>query len=236
MNTYKTVGIIGGQGPASTIVFYERIVKYFQDTFGARYVEDYPPMIIYSTPTPKLVHGVEDEEKTFYLLAHAVYGLEREGADFIIITCISLQYFIERLQPLVSIPIIPITPILVDEAKRKKYTTLGILATKATLEKKICHTGLEKAGITIIEPNRTEQHEVGEVILDVIGGTVTAKDSDVLQNVIGKLKKRGAEAVLLACTELPMVLEESNPEIPLIDCNVLYPKVVGQYASGKLKL
>src|SRR3989338_1285085 len=236
MNNYKKIGIIGGQGPASTIAFYDLIVKYLQDNLGARHVADYPPMIIYSVPTPSLVEGVENEEKTFYLIADAIYGLEREGADFVIITCISLQYFIEKLQPLVKIPIIPITPILAEYAKNRRYKTLGILATEATLEKKVCHTLFEKEKINLIRPKKSDQNEVGEVILDVIGGRITLRDSEIVKKVIGNLQKNGAEAILLACTELPLVLKQSDVYIPLINCNELYPKAVAEYACGRIRL
>lgn len=236
MDKYKTIGIIGGQGPASTIAFYERIVAYFQDEFGARYVRDYPPMIICSVPTPDLVAGVENEEKTYKLMANAIYGLEREGAEFIIITCISLQYFIERLQPLVRIPIIPISPILAEDVERQGYKTVGVLGTATTIEKRICHPSIEEKGIKLVVPNKPDQNRVGEVVLNVIGGRAGVNDTEILKEVIGRLGEKGAEAILLACTELPMVLKQSEVNLPMIDCNELYPKVVAEYSSGRMKL
>lgn len=235
MDRYKTIGIIGGQGPASTIAFYDQIVRYFQDEFGARYVRDYPPMIIHSIPTPDLVGGVEDEERTFKIIVKALYGLERTGAEFIIITCISLQFFIERLQPLVGIPIVPITPILVNYAKKKGYKTVGVLATKASIEKKIFDGLMGEAGIRLVTPGEEDQRKVGEVVLDIIGGRITPKDKKTLKKVIKNLQKKEAEAILVGCTEFPLILKQSDVKIPLINCNELYPRVAAQYAAGRLK-
>ena len=112
MNKYKTIGIIGGQGPSSTADFYMRIVKYFQDNFGARYVRDFPPMIIFSVPTPDLVERIEDEEKIFNMVTDAIKKMENDGCDFIVIACNSLQYLNKRLQDEIKIPIIGIAPII----------------------------------------------------------------------------------------------------------------------------
>ena len=98
MNKYRTIGIIGGQGPVSTADIYMRIIKYYQDKLGVRYIRDYPPIIIYSVPTPDLVKSVEDEKTTYLAVAKVTRQLEKDGADFIIIACNSLQFLIDKLQ------------------------------------------------------------------------------------------------------------------------------------------
>jgi aspartate racemase len=236
MDKYKTIGVIGGQGPASTIDFYERVIKYFQTEFGARYVRDYPKMIIYSVPTPDLVEGVESEEKTFKIMSEAIYGLEREKVDFVVITCISLQYFIARLQPLVVIPIIPLSPLLARQVKEERYKKVGILATQTTLLKRICHKDLEKIGVKVVEPDNASQDRIGEVVLDVIGGKITEKDYIIINEVIDQLYREGADAIMFACTELPLLLGHIKSKLPVVDCNELYPKLTAEYSSGRIKL
>jgi len=147
MVMHKTIGIIGGQGPASTIDIYNRIITYYQDKFGARYISDYPPMVIFSIPTPTLVKSIANEEKTFSTLFNAIKGLEREGSDFIIITCLSLQYFINKLQDQTKIPIISMSPILAKYIKHKNYKTVGVLGTYTTIKKRICDKSLKELGI-----------------------------------------------------------------------------------------
>ncbi len=222
MRKYKTIGIIGGQGPVSTADFYMRIVKSFQDNFGVRYIRDYPPMIIFSVPTPDLVKSVADEELTFSRIAEAIKKLEQDGADFIIIACISLQYLIGRLQALIKIPIIGIVPIVAAYAKNKGYKTVGILATDTTLKKRTFDSYLNEAGIKLIAPLEENQNSVEEIILNIIGGNITTKDTEMLKKVIGNLQKDGADAIILACTELPVVLKQQDLNIPLIDVNELY--------------
>ena len=231
MVRYKKIGIIGGQGPASTIDIYERIIKYFQDKFGARYVRDFPPMVIFSVPTPNLVETVEDEAMTFSIMADAIKGLEREGSEFIAITCVSLQYFIDRLQTLVKIPIIGMSSVLATNAKDMGYKTVGLLGTHTTIKKKICDKQLREQGINIIIPSGEDQVEVEKVIQNEIAGRTTAHDKEELLKVIQKLEKNGVDAVLLACTELPIVLKQSDTTTPIIDCNELYSQEIAQYSS-----
>lgn len=231
MSKYKTIGIIGGQGPVSTADFYMHIVKYYQDKFGARYVRDFPPMIIFSVPTPDLVESVENEELTFSMIADATKRLERDGSDFIIIVCNSLQYLIGRLQALVKIPIISIAPISVEYIKNKGYKTVGILATDTTIKKRVYDSSLNEKGIKLVIPNEVDQNSVAEVILNEIGGRVTTKDTEKLKKVVRNLQKGGAAAIMLACTELPLVLKQRDVNIPLIDCNELYAQKTAQYSS-----
>lgn len=231
MNKYKTIGIIGGQGPVSTADFYMRIVKYYQNNFGAKYVRDFPPMIIFSVPTPDLVENVEDEETTFAMVADATKKLELDGSDFIVIACNSLQYLIERLQTLVKIPIISIAPIVADYVKDKNYKTIGILATDTTVKKDIYGKLLKSIGIDFIAPNETDQKVVENVILNEIGGKTSIEDTKKLREVISNLQNKGAESILLACTELPLVIKQTDTDIPLIDCNEIYAQEAAKRSS-----
>lgn len=231
MNKYKTIGIIGGQGPVSTADLYMRIVKYYQDNFGAKYVRDFPPMIIFSVPTPDLIEGIEDEETTFSMIADATKKLEQNGCDFIIIACNSLQFLIERLQTLVKIPIISIASIVEGYIRNKDYKTIGILATDTTIKKDIYGKLLKSAGIKLLIPNEADQKNVEKIILNEIGGKASINDAIKLKNIISNFEKHGAESVLLACTELPLVIKQSEVGIPLIDCNALYAQGVAKLAT-----
>lgn len=232
MNQYKTIGIIGGQGPVSTADFYMRIAKYYQDKLGARYVRDFPPMIIFSVPTPDLVERVEDEEMTFSIIANATKRLEQDGSDFIIIACNSLQHLIGKLQVLVKIPIISMAPIVADYVEDKGYKTVGILATDTTIRKKVYDSCLEEKGVKLVKPNEEDLKSVEQVILNEIGGRVTTKDTKKLRQVIGNLQKGGVDAIMLACTELPLVINQTDVDIPLINCNELYVYEAAKLSSN----
>jgi len=231
MNRYKIIGIIGGQGPTSTADFYLRIIKYYQDNFRTRHVGDFPPMIIFSVPTPDLVEAIEDEEKTFMLIAEAIKKLEKDGSDFIVITCNALQYLLKRFQALVKIPIIGIASTVAEHIKDKGYKAVGILAVDTTIRKKVYDPFLEEKGIKLIRPDQTDQDIIEEVILDEYSGKTNAENTEKIKKVAKKLYKNGAEAVMLACTELPLILKQKDIDIPLIDCNEIYAQKAAQLSS-----
>ena len=176
MNKYKTIGIVGGQGPSSTADFYMRIVKYYQENFGATYVRDFPPMIIFSVPTPDLVESIENEEKTFTMTVDAIKKMEHDGCDFIVIACNSLQYLLERLQAEIKIPIIGMAPLIAEYVKGKGYKTIGILSTDTTIKKKVYDFFLQENKIKLVVPNDVDQRDIVGVILNEFSGKTSVKD------------------------------------------------------------
>ncbi len=231
MNNYKTIGIIGGQGPRSTADIYMKIVQYYRDNFNARYVKDFPPMIIFSVPTPDLVESIENEAETFDRIAEAIKKLEKDGADFIIIACNSLQYMLERFRGLVTIPIIGIAEVVAEHIKEKGYKKIGILGTKTTVDKQVYDKDMKSIEAELVKLDSHDMDIMTGTILNEIAGTLTNKDSENVQMLIKHLHDNGAEVALLVCTDLLSMIEQQNPIIPIIDCNDLYAQYAAKYAS-----
>jgi aspartate racemase len=222
MNTSKTIGIIGGQGPVSTADFYMRVVKYYQDNYGAKLLQDYPPMIIFSVPAPDLISGVENEEVTYQMMADASKKLEHDGCAFIVIACNSSQFLNDKLQSLIKIPIIGIADVTAKYLHAKGHKKVGVLGTYTTINKNIYGDALDKYGIKVINPNADDQKIVEQVILNENAGEMSDADKNKLIAVMKNLQSQEAEAMLLACTELPLLISQSDTDIKLVDCNELY--------------
>ena len=91
MNKYKKIGILGGMGPEATADLYMKIVKYFQKNYGARYDKDFPEFFINSVPIPDVVESMENEKNVLFMLLSATKLLQKDGCDFIVIACNSVQ-------------------------------------------------------------------------------------------------------------------------------------------------
>lgn len=232
MGRYKTIGIIGGQGPTATSDFYLRIIKYYQTNFATRHVGDFPPMVIFSVPTPDLVESIEDEKKTFVLIAAAMKKLEQDGCDFIVIACNALQYLNERFQKLVKIPILGIVPTVTEYIQNKGFKSVGILAANTTVRKKVYDFYLKEKGITLIRPDKKDQIIIEKAILDEYSGGTNIKNVEKIRKIALKLHKNGADAILLACTELPLVIKQDDVDVPLINCNEVYAQKAAQLSSS----
>lgn len=218
----KTIGILGGMGAEATVDLYMGIWKYYQDNFSAKYDKDFPPVIIYSVPIPDVVESLESEKTTLDMLIQTAKTLEEGGCDFIVIACNTVQFLLESIRKSVSIPILGIAKVNADYLNGKSYKKVGILATKITIDKKIYDGDLNNIGIELVKPNEDDQNTVTEVIMTQLAGKTTKVETNKLIQVIEHLKHEGAEAVLLACTDLPLVISQEDTQVPIVNCTEIY--------------
>ena len=214
---YKTIGILGGMGPAATAELYNRIISTFQISFNAKYDSDFPPVIIYSLPLPDIVENVKSEKAIVNMLVEAVKKLENAGASLIAVPCNSVFYYFDQMQSAISIPIINIMNETAREIFTKRYQRVGLLGTRLTIKKKLFDKSLKKYGISIINPTANQQKLLTKIIMNVLSGKELRKDTIQLQSTIRYLQNKGAEAVILGCTELPLIMSKKNTTIELFD-------------------
>ena len=202
----RTIGILGGMGPEATADFYMRIVRIFQNDFRARYDKDYPPMLIFSAPIPDVVEMVEDETETVSYLTDAARTLESSGADFIAIPCNTVHAFLHIIRSAVKIPVLSMVESAVDRISAEQ-SPVGLLATRTTIRMRVYDEEFRKKRIGLIVPTESEQAILTEVIMDLLAHSNQSTVATRLKGLVGNLKMRGARSVLLACTELPLVVE-----------------------------
>ncbi|MFH1589600.1 MAG: amino acid racemase [archaeon] len=196
-NKYKTIGILGGMGPEATAELYSRIIKIFQKKYGAVYDNDFPEIIILNLPLPDIVKKVNNNvEKT---LIYGAKKLESSGVDFIAIPCNTVTPYIKILKENVSVPIINIVEETAKEVKNSNLKKIGLLATETTINDKIYSAYLPKL-ITLDEKN---QKITTKLIMNILSGDKSGKK--MILKLIKKLKEKGAEKVILGCTELPLI-------------------------------
>jgi aspartate racemase len=201
-----TIGILGGMGPEATSDLYMRIVRILQKEFHARYDRDYPPILVFSVPIPDLVEEVENETLISSYLIEAAKALELSGADFISIPCNTAHYFLGAIRSSVKIPVLSMVEITATELF-KKQRKVGLLATETTIRLRIYQNEFERVGIELILPNESHRKNLTQIILNTMAGLTEKTDKVKLREIVENLKSRGAESVILACTELPLIAE-----------------------------
>ena len=213
-NIYKTIGILGGMGPEATAATYLEIIRIFQQRYGAKYDADFPEIIIVSKPIPDVVERVENEEQTMILLNEGIAQLATAGADFVIIACNTVQRFLPELRKFAAIPILGIAE---EVAKSLPFKSVGLLATEATMNARIFDIEFEQKNVAIIKPTQKQQTMITEIIMNILNGKKTEGDKTTLLLIIDSLKLDGAEAVILGCTDLPLLISQDDVSVPLID-------------------
>ena len=205
---YKTLGMIGGMGPAATADLLLKITK----LTDAKRDQDHVHVIIDSNinipdRTAAILHGGEDPLPE---LTASAKLLENAGADMIIMACNTAHYFVTELAKATSLPIISMPEETAHLLKKRGIKKVALLATDGTVQSGVYQNVLDAEEIETIYPNHEQQALIMSVIYNYIKrGILDASKLPVREvlDVCIDLKKRGAEAVLLACTELPVAFD-----------------------------
>jgi aspartate racemase len=225
----RTIGVLGGMGPEAGACFFESLVR---ETAAAR-DQDHPPVVVYSLPqvpdrTEAILHGGPSPVPA---ILRGLRALERAGADFAVMSCISAHYFLPRVAAHAPLPVLD----LVDEtaAAIKKMRpvpkTIGLIATTGTVRSGIVAKSFEAAGLEVLVPSASDQKRVMTAIYGKKGvkaGFTTGQPREILLAIARDLVRRGAQAVLAGCTEVPLALRAADLSVPLVD-----PMVIGARAS-----
>lgn len=222
------IGVLGGMGPLATADLYRKIIT----STPAHRDQEHVHVIIDADPsvpdrTEALLHGGADP--TPWLIAGA-RRLEAAGATFIVMPCNTAHAFLERVQPTVTIPFISMIEETAQAAAalNPRVGSVGILATEGTLASELYQRAFATVGIQPLTPTEPAQHEISAAIASVKAGAVGREVTERLLVACRELIEAGADALIAACTELPIVLQQSDVAVPLIDpTDVLARAAVG---------
>ena len=207
------IGVVGGVGPAATVDFMDKIVRNTpagRDQEHLKVVVEQNPQI--PDRTENLLGNGVDPTIALYSTCKK---LEADAADIIAIPCNTAHAFVERIQPYLSIPIVNMLFETVEHIKRccPGRKTVGLLATSGTIGSRVYHDVIVPAGFELIVPDEENQERVMDAIYGPQGvkaGFTTGRCVDELMQAMTSLVLRGAEIIVLGCTELPLLVERSD--------------------------
>ena len=229
----KVVGVLGGMGPLATADFYTKLVR----LTPARTDQDHLRVLIDSNPKiPDRTAALRGDgpDPTEALVATA-QGLERAGADLIAIPCNSAHAYLDQIRRSVGIPVLDIMEEVAAAAAAlvPRPRAAGVLATSGTMQARLYHRALASRGIDVVEPAAAEQERVTAAIRAVKAGDLGAAVRERVREVAAALIGRGAQVVVLGCTELPLVADRQAIAVPLLDgTEVLAAAAVRAALSG----
>lgn len=199
----KTIGIIGGLGPMATVYYLELITR----MTDADKDQEHPRILLESLPdTPDRTAYIlkNSTEDPLPVLVKAAQGLEGLGADLLTIPCITAHYFYDAITEQVAIPIIHLPRSVAQDAAAKGIRKMGILATTGTIQSRVLEQELAVAGIETLVPNAEMQKQVMQIIYEQVKKGAPIQ-WDMVRAVTESLMERGAEKLVLGCTELPLL-------------------------------
>lgn len=229
----KTVGIIGGLGPETTAEFYLEIIfsSYAKNKISR------PAILIWNVPLPykieeDLIIKSEGEERYIPFLIEAAQRLEKGGADFLVMPCNSLHIFIEDIRKAVKIPVLSILEETAKFLKQKLINEVGIIATSTTLKGKLYEKCLADVGIKQVTPDDFQQAKIGKIINNLVLNRHNNNDREEIQNIIDSFSGKGIKTVILACTDLQMLIPK-HEEVMIYDTMKVFAEATVEYLLCK---
>jgi len=213
----KRLGILGGMGPAASAEYITRLI---QQT-SASCDQEHIPFVLWNEPrTPDRSTSLRngDDRPLPYLLI-GIQVLKDAGCNFIVIPCNTAHFWYDDIVKL-RVPIIHIVDSVTDALRDAGVAagTIGVMGTQATIELGLYQYKLNKAGWTCIVPTKEEMDTLVQPAIDLVKAGDMIKSHAMLMSVVDSLIARGATAVVLGCTEIPLAVRENNQNgIPLIN-------------------
>lgn len=214
----RTLGLIGGTGPESTIEYYRLLVaKYREQADGHS-----PPLIINSIDLKQMIEWMTAGElsQVADALVVEIEKLHRAGADLASLTANTPHIVFDELQQRSSLPLISIVEATCDEVRRRGLKTVGLFGTRFTMQAPFYPAVFSRAGLNLVLPNDEEQDYIHEIYLgELLKDVFLPETRSRLLQIADEMKRRdNIEALILGGTELPLLLrDEQHNDLPLLD-------------------
>lgn len=214
----KKLGLVGGMGPESTIPYYHDIVYGVQEALGQ---SQFPELSIESVnvfEVLRLCSNKQYEELTEYLIG-AINNLAKSGADFAVLAANTPHIVFDKLNEQSPIPLISIVESTCKEAKHRGLKKIGLLGTIFTMTEEFFKAPFTKNGIQVIIPTEIEMELINNKISTELELGIVKEETQLsFQKVISRMKDEdGIEAIVLGCTELPLLLNDDVSSVPCLD-------------------
>jgi aspartate racemase len=229
----RTLGLIGGMTWHSTVDYYRLINAGVQARLGGSHSADLLLLSIDFEPIEDM-QGRGDWVALGRIMAGAARSLEAAGAEALVVCANTMHRLADDITTAVKIPLIHIADAAALVITRKGLATVGLLGTRYTMELDFYRGRLEKThGLKVLipeEPGRTIVHDV--IYNELAHGSVLEASRRAYVAVIEDLKRRGAEGVILGCTEIPLLIKAADSPIPVFDTTALHAAAAVEFALG----
>ena len=226
----KRIGILGGMSPESTSEYYEYITRTYTERYGDF---SYPEIIIYSVSFQPFVDwpNAGRWDLVANALSEAVNNLEKAGADFAVIATNTMHIVFDEIQSQVNIPMVSLLDAVGKTIQTKNISRVGLLGTRFTMQNSFYPDALQKYNIEVIVPEQEDADTVHNVIYDeLVKGIITPASKEKFLAITKRLEARGAQGVILGCTEIPLLINNADTRLPLFDTTTIHAEAALNYS------
>ena len=220
----KTIGLIGGMSWESTVTYYQVINETIKKQLGGLHSAK---CILYSVDFDEIekYQASGEWDKSADILSEAAQALERAGADYIVICTNTMHKVASEIGRNIHIPILHIADMTAVQLKKHGIRKVGLLGTKYTMQQDFYKNILIEQGIEVLIPNDADVDVVNRIIYDELClGKILEESKAVYLDIIHELARNGAQGIILGCTEIGLLIQQSDTDIPLFDTTRIHAK------------
>ena len=227
----KTIGLLGGMSWESTVGYYRAINEGVKNTLGGLHSAKIAMYSVDFEPIEKLQHA-GDWKGTAIILSEAARRVESAGADFLLICTNTMHKVAPEIAKSIKIPLFHIADATAEVLVHEGVRTVGLLGTAFTMEQDFYKGRLnENYGLNVLVPNEEDRQIVHKIIYqELCLGKLQADSKTEYLRIIDTLANQGAEAVILGCTEIGMLVNQGDTKVKLIDTTAIHAAKAVEYA------
>ena len=218
----RTIGLIGGMSWESTVPYYQVINRVVQKKLGGLHSAK---CLLYSVDFFEIeeCQARGDWDKSAVILADAARRLEAAGADFIVICTNTMHKVADAIAEAIRIPILHIAEVTADRLTAEGIRTVGLLGTKYTMEQDFYKERLIARGMQVLVPGAPQRERLNAIIYDELClGIIRQESKDYYLEALAALHAQGAEAVILGCTEIELLISQADSAVRLFDTTYIH--------------
>ncbi|AXY36661.1 MULTISPECIES: aspartate/glutamate racemase family protein [Bacillus] len=218
----KTIGLIGGMSWESSAEYYRIINEEIKKKLGGLHSAK---CLLYSVDFKEIEHyqSIGAWDKAGEALGQVARSLEKAGADFIVICTNTMHKVLGYIQEMITIPILHIADATAEQIIRQDIRSVGLLGTKYTMEQDFYKSRIASHDINVIVPDDDERELINNIIYqELCLGEIKQSSKNIYKKIINNLVDRGAEGIILGCTEIGLLVKVEDSEVPLFDTTLIH--------------
>ena len=220
----KTIGLLGGMSWESTVTYYQLINEGVKEELGGLHSAK---ILLYSVEFAEIeeMQAAGEWDKAAQVLSDAAKALERGGAEFILICTNTMHKVAPQVRAAVSVPLVHIAEATAEALLEKGIAKVGLLGTRYTMTQEFYRDKLIEAGLEVVTPSEADMEIVHDVIYNELClGIVKEGSKAEYVRIIEDLAERGAQGVILGCTEIGLLVKQEDTALPVFDTTKIHAR------------
>jgi len=226
----KRIGLLGGMSWESSLEYYRLLNEAVKERLGGLHSADCVMVSINFQPVADMMK-LNDWKGISSVLEGVSRDLKRAGADFLVICTNTMHLLVREIEEASGLKVLQIGEAVAERINAADLKTVGLLGTRFTMERGYYRDAFGRRGIEVIVPQERDRESVDGIIFqELCRGVFTKESREIYKSIISKLQSEGAGGVVLGCTEIPLLIKQSDVEIPVFDTTAIHAAAAAQFA------